>query len=331
MLDDQQLRGVHVLAARMAALGSFPCVFQAGVIGRGGRPGRHHTRTDARLVHHEEHIVEAPVFLADEKAAGGPLFAVHQVGRYVAALPHLAVDARGGDVVVLQAVRAGQVLRYHEQAHPLGSLRAVLLPRQEEVDDILYPRVVSAADVDLLSVDEIATVRLCFVVRGDVAERTPRLGLGEGHGSLPFSGRHGGEIRFFQLLGSEFPDEVRRTGGEKAVGRQVAVCRLKDQAAGILHGEWHLLAAFLESPGSAQPTALAEGTHPFPYLRLNVYLSVTEVGFIAVHFAIGGIQVAVGQLFRGVQSKVDRLVVKARESFAGLKRGEIEHFVQYEA
>ena len=110
---------------------------------------------EARGVHHDEHVLEAAVRLADEVADGAVLLAVGQHRRRARVDAELVLD-RDALHVVARAERAvvlDQELRHDEERDALHALGRAVDAREHEVDDVLGVVVLAVGDEDLLALD----------------------------------------------------------------------------------------------------------------------------------------------------------------------------------
>jgi hypothetical protein len=264
----------------------------------------------------------------DQIAAGFSLLAKHEVSGHVALLPHLAVNAGGGDVIILESSVGWQVLGYYEKTHALHALRPVLLTGQQQVDHVFGGVVVAAADVDFLSLDPVAPVANFLVVGRDVRKGGAGLGFGQGHGALPLPQRHFFQVGGFQFIGAKGQDQVSCSGREEAVGRHIAVSRLEREASGVEDRKGHLLAVVFVGPGSTEPTALPHGPHALPYLGQYVYFSVFIVSLTLIHFPVHGKEVLIGQLFGGIKAHLGGVGIEILELLKGTQFFQVKHFVE---
>src|ERR1019366_9152443 len=112
-----------------------------------------------RLVHHHEHALHAPVFLADQPVGGAVV--VHHAGG-IAVNAHLVFDRTAGHAVARtqRSVGIDQDLRHHEQRYALDAGRRALDPRQHQMDDVVSEIVLAGGDEDLGPGDLVAAVGL---------------------------------------------------------------------------------------------------------------------------------------------------------------------------
>ena len=158
VLDDQRLRQRRVFLRRMSALRPFVGVFQGSVISRRCRARCYKAGTDARFVHHLEHVGKSVVCFADQITVAVFFFSQHQVGRHVAFLPHFAINTGGGHVVLDQFSSFIAQFWHHKKRNPFDALWCAFDACQQQVDHIVHGRVVAAGDVYFLPFDFIGAI-----------------------------------------------------------------------------------------------------------------------------------------------------------------------------
>ena len=263
------------------------------------RPLRHgdalHADRVAGRVHHDEHVLEAAILLADQRADGAR--AVEAGTALVAELEHrrragpdaeLVLDADAPGVVARAdgAVRIDQELRHDEEADALDAFRRADHPRQHEMDDVAGHVVLAVGDVDLGAEDPVAAVAQRLRPRAHQRQVAAGLGLGQVHGAGPFARDH---------LRDETLPLLRRAGGQqcldRAVGQQRAqreaqigavdhldACRadrLRQVLAAERLGVLQPLPAPLAELAEGLPETRCRGDHAvFPRRRMHVALAV---------------------------------------------------------
>jgi hypothetical protein len=107
----------------------------------------------ARDVHHDEHVFEAAVFLADEIA---DRLVEHEHRGRARMDTELVLDRRAGRRVALaeRAVRVHQELRHDEQRNSFYAFGRGRRAREHQVHDVLRKVVLAVGDEDLLPGDE---------------------------------------------------------------------------------------------------------------------------------------------------------------------------------
>ena len=158
---------------RSLALQRAPCAIRERAL-EGALGDRHALQADAeaRRVHHDEHVLEAAVLLADEVADG--LVEHHHRGR-ARVDAELVLDRGAARVVALaeRAVGLRQELRHEEERDALHALGRVGRAREHEVDDVLGEVVLAVGDEDLLAGDQVV-VALRLGLRPDQARGRSR-------------------------------------------------------------------------------------------------------------------------------------------------------------
>jgi hypothetical protein len=149
-----------------------------GALAEGDPAGRRH----AGFVHHDEHVLEAAVRLAEQVADGAALVAEgHDAGR-AGVDAELVLDRHAVGVVALaeRTVGIDQELRHQEQRDALHAGRGVRQAGEDEMDDVVRHVVVAIGDEDLLAEDAVAAVGLRLGAAADQGQ------IGTGFGSVRF-------------------------------------------------------------------------------------------------------------------------------------------------
>ncbi len=169
----------------------------------GNRDALHAHRVAGR-VHHDEHVLEAAVLLADDVAHGAAVVAVLQHGRGRGLDAQLVLDAHAVHVVALaqRAVLADQELRHHEQADALHALGRAGHAGQHEVHDVLGHVVLTVGDEDLGAEHLVGAVGLRLGAAAHHGEVAAGLRLGEVHRAGPLAAHQLLEVHRLELVGA---------------------------------------------------------------------------------------------------------------------------------
>ena len=282
-----------------------------------------HANREPGGIHHDEHVFQAPVLLADQETHSARSTA-HDVlcRRTVTELQHrrrrrldpqLVLDADAVHVVALAdgAVLADHELGHHEQADALDSFGGAGHPGQRQVHDVLRHVVLTVRDVDLGAEDAVACVRLRLGPRAHQRQIRTGLRLGEVHGAGPLAAD-----QLFKERGVEFVRPRRQQCFDRAVGQQGAeretqVGRVDHFAACGADRLGQALAADAHRMLQALPAALRVLAECLPEARRGGDLAVFPARRIAVAFDVqrrDDLFVELGALLehrlRGVESRV---------------------------
>jgi len=173
MLDDGHRRGALVRQVhQVPALDPLPGVVHRVHVGGGGQGQTLHAHEQAGLVHHEEHLAHALVFLAQEQPLALALFPeIHSAGG-AAVDAHLLLGAGADDVVEIAhaPVLVDPVLG-HDKEGDAGSARGCALDAgQHGMDDVFRHVLVPAGDEDLLPGEAVGPVSVGLGLCGDGAQ-----------------------------------------------------------------------------------------------------------------------------------------------------------------
>ena len=141
----------------------------------------------SRRIHHDEHVFEPAILLADQLADGAAFLAVRQNAGGARMNAELVLDRQASDIVALaeRAVRIHQKLRHQEQRNALDAFRRSGRAGQHHMDDVVREIVFAVGDEDLLARNLVAAVAHRLGARADRREIRSRLRLGEVHGAGP--------------------------------------------------------------------------------------------------------------------------------------------------
>ena len=184
----------------------------------------------AGIVHHDEHVLEALVLLADEIADGAFVIAIghHAGGRTMNA--DLTFQRHRPEVVAAAeaAVRVDQEFRHQVQRQTFWARWAVGRARQHQMNDVLAHIVLAIGDVNLLTLDQVM-VALALGFSADRAKIGAGLWLGQVHGAGPFAGDHALQINLLLFW---------RAAAFQDIGR--ALIQQRAQREGHIGGVPHL-------------------------------------------------------------------------------------------
>ena len=143
---------------------------------------------EPRGVHHDEHVLEAGVRLADQVADRAVLLPIgHDAGRR-RMNAELVLDGQAVDVVALaeRAVGARQELRHDEQRNAFHAAGRAVDARQHEMHDVRREVVLAVGDEDLLA-EQPVVIALGHCAHPHLREIRARLRLGEIHRAGPLA------------------------------------------------------------------------------------------------------------------------------------------------
>ncbi len=210
---------------------------------------------EARCIHHDEHVFEATVFFADQRADGPAVVAELQHGRWAGLDAQLVFDRDAGNVVARaqRAIVVDHELGHDEQRDPLHARRRVRRARQHQVHDVLGHVVIAIRDVDLGAEQFIGAIALRLGAGAHGGQVGAGLRLGQVHGAGP-------PARYQRL------EEARllrvRAGGEQ--GLDGAVGQQRHQRERQVGAVQHLHAGRGHELGQALPAEVLRMLHALP-------------------------------------------------------------------
>ena len=247
-----------LLEAHRLALHAIARVGNGALVGALGQTYALHADREPRLVHHDEHVFEAAVFLADQIADRTALVAVREHRRRARVNPELVLERHAMHVVARsdRTVGVDQELRHDEKGDTLDTFRRRRRSREHQMDDVLGVVVLAVGDEDLLPEQLVGAVALRHGARAHRGKVGPGLRLGQVHRARP---------RAFDHL-----RQVRRLLFGRAAQLQRVDCALCQQRAQIerhvrrmphlLHRRgnemWQPLAAIFRTLGESVPAVL---------------------------------------------------------------------------
>jgi hypothetical protein len=214
-MDDGRAAGHRAIdGARLHALLGEGRRLLVGALG--DRDALHADRV-ARRIHHDEHVLEAAVLLADEMADRSATIAELQDRSRARLDAELVLDRDAVHVVALAqaAVVVDQELGHDEERDPLHALGRAGDAREHQVHDVLRQVVLAVGDEDLGAEEPVAAVALRLGARAHEGQIRAGLRLGQVHRAgpgafdhlrdegLPLLGRARGEQRLDRAVGEQ--------------------------------------------------------------------------------------------------------------------------------
>ena len=193
--------GHRLAAARdVAALDALFRIGERLLVGALGDRKAFHAHRESREIHHDEHVFQAAILLADQVA--DRVF-VYEDGSRARVDAELVLDRGALHLVPLprRAVGVHQELRHEEQRDAAHALGRALHAREHEMDDVLRQIVLAVGDEDLLSRDAVM-ITLADRLGANERQIGARLRLGEIHGAGPAALDHFREVSLFLFLGT---------------------------------------------------------------------------------------------------------------------------------
>ena len=169
-----------------------------------------------RLVHHGEHVGEAPVLLAHEVADRAVPVAERHHGGRAGMDAKLVLDRGAGHVVARtqRAVGVDQELGYEEQRNPPRAFRRIGQTGEHQVHDVGGHIVVAPGDEDFLA-EQPVVVAVRHRLAADRGQIGPRLRLGQVHGTGPFTADQVRQVAVLQLIRGVRVDRFHCPGGQQ--------------------------------------------------------------------------------------------------------------------
>ena len=235
-----------------------------------------HADRVARRVHHDEHVLEAAVLLADERADRAR--PVEPRAALVAELEHrrrarldaeLVLDADAPGVVpgAGRAVGVDQEFRHDEETDSLDALGRAGDAREHQMDDVLGHVVLAVGDEDLGAEDLVAAVAERLGAGANQREIRAGLRLGQVHRPGPLARDH---------LRDEAVLLLARAGGEQRLDRAVGEQRAEREAeVGAVD---HLDARRADRLRQALAAEVARVLQALPAARAELAKRVLEAG-----------------------------------------------------
>ena len=280
-------------------------------------------------VHHREHVLEAAILLADQRADGPRPVAEGEHGGGAAVDAELVLERDAAHVVVAagRAARIGQELGHDEQRDALHPLGGIGRPGQDQVDDVGRQVVIAVGDEDLLPGDEVV-VAAADGARLDRGQVRAGLRLGQAHGAGPFARDQLGQIELLLLVRAMEQDRLDRTLGQQRAEAEAHVGRVPHLLHGGVDEPGQSLAAPLRVEHEPVPAGLDEGLVGRLPARRGAYLPVDEPGAIDIAGAVQRRQDVGGELRGLLEDGIDeigRRVLEAGQLADSAKPGELDH------
>ena len=253
MVDDG-----HAGAAAHAGLGaldSFARIGECRLVGALRNTDAFHAHRKPGRVHHDEHVLESAVFLADELAQGAAVLPIGEHAGGAGMDSQLALYGYAMNVVVRAcgAVVIDQELRHHEQRNAFDPFRCSGDAPQNQVNDVVRQVVIAVCDEDLLSLQPVAAVAGGHGSRAYRGQVGAGLRLREIHGPRPLAAHQLREVGILERVRSSQLDGVDRAAcqhGAQRKGHVGAVPHLLDQCR---QGAGQILTAELRRAGQRSP------------------------------------------------------------------------------
>eukprot|EP01022_Parablepharisma_sp_SALTPOND_P004193 TRINITY_DN118_c0_g1_i10.p1 TRINITY_DN118_c0_g1~~TRINITY_DN118_c0_g1_i10.p1 ORF type:complete len:1227 (-),score=392.65 TRINITY_DN118_c0_g1_i10:741-4421(-) len=289
---------------------------------------------EARRVHHDEHVFQATVFLADQGANGTAMVAELQHRGRAGLDTQLVLDGHALHVVACaqRTIGIDQELGHDEQRNALHALGRIGGTGQHEVDDVLGHVVLTVGDEDLGTEDLVGTVALRHGAGTHQGQVGTGLRLGQVHRAGPLAGDEVGDVGFLLLQGAG-----RHQGFNGAVGQQRAQCkgevgRVQHLDAGRRHQLGQALAAEFHRVLHALPAGLAElpegfleaGTGGDAAIGPGAGLLVAAMIERGDHFATEP-----GVFFQDGLGRLGRGILAARQGVDSRQAGQLVHDEQH--
>ncbi len=245
---------------------------------------------------------------AHQVAAAIIVFTEAQLADGRAPVAELVESARHLNVVGRQGpVRLGTELGHHQERNPLDPRRGPLDPGQQQVDDVVHAVVVAGRYKYLLAPQQVIPVVSGFGHSAKVRQGAAGLGFGQGHGALPLSGVHAGDVGFLKGFGAEGFDQVGRPGGQQGIDAGRVIGGGKNKTGDGPDQQGQLLAAVLIRGQGGDPAALPAGPHPVPDHGVDFDLPLDELGRVLVHLPQQGLQDIPTQFEGRIQNQIEDL------------------------
>ncbi len=247
-------------AVHGAALHALARVLHGVLVGALGHRDALHAHGVARGVHHDEHVLQAAVLLADQIPDGAAVVAILQHGRGRSLDAHLVLDAHAVHIVARAqaAVLVHHELGHHEQADALDALGSARHARQHQVHDVLGHVVLAVGDEDLGAEDLVRAVRLRLGAAAHQRQVGAGLGLGEVHRAGPLAGNELFQVGGLELVAARGEQRLDSAVGQQRAQREAQVGAVEHLAAGRADGLGQPLAAKVGRVLQALPAALGE-------------------------------------------------------------------------
>ena len=178
-----------------------------------------HAHGVARRIHHDEHVLEAPVFLAHQVTHGATMVSILQHGGRAGLDAQLVLDAHAMHIVTRarRAVGLHHELGHHKQADAFHAFGRAGHTGQHQVHNVLGHVVLTVGDVDLGAEHFVSAVRLRLCAAAHSGQVRAGLRLSQVHGASPLTAD-----QFLKVGGFELVRAGRQQRLDSAVGQQRA-------------------------------------------------------------------------------------------------------------
>ena len=291
----------------MAALRALPGIAQAFSVARQPQTGRAEADTNARFVHHVEHVGQPLSRFPDQLAFAAVVLTECEDGVGGAAVAHFMVQADQPYVVggADLSGRIGAPLGHDEDRDALGACRCAFDAGEDEVDDVVAEFVIACGNPHLLTAQLVATGLIRDRGRrgADIGEARACVRFGEAHGAEEPTFEHGRQPVRLLLRGCMSFDQVGCTNRQEGVACRRDVGGLEKRRSPLRH-----------SPGQGQPPVFlivvsgekarfAVGIHGLGDLGDQLDHAVDHTGFVQIALAVVRGKIVVGDLARGFQHR----------------------------
>ncbi len=286
----------------------------------------------AGRVHHDEHVLEAFIGLADQIAGGATIVAERHDRRRAGVYAELVFDRHAVGVIARPqgAIAIDEELRRHEQRYPLHPLGCVRQSRQHQMDDVLGHVVIAIGDEDLLAEYLVAAIGLWLGAATDGGQVRSGLRLRQIHRAGPGARHHLGQKERLLLGCAGQFQRLDRTMGQQGTQRKRVIGRFPHLRHGGRHQSGQALAAMVRRAVKRSPAAL----RILPVCLLEAgghgHGLVRPTGALAVAYTVQRRQHTGGKLAGLVQDGLDH--IQRRLFVAGQRRYFVEprQFRQHE-
>ena len=217
-------------AVHWAGLHTVTGVLRGFLVGTVGDRYALHTHRVTSGVHHDEHVLQATVFLPHQVADCATVIAVlqHRCGAGFDA--HFVLDAHAMHIVACTqgAVFVHHHFGHHKQADALDTFGCATDTGQHQMDDVVGHVVLAVGDVNLGTEHLVSAIGLGLGTRAHHGQIRTRLGFSEVHGAGPLAAD-----QFVKVSGFEFIAARCQQGFDSAVRQQGA--QRKTHVGGIEH------------------------------------------------------------------------------------------------
>jgi len=244
-------------AVHRAALHAVFSVVRGFLVSHLGHRNALHPHRVPGRIHHDEHVLQAVVFLTDELAHRTAVVAKLKHRRRAGFDAQLVLDADAMRVVALAQTAVGMHLEFR---HDENTFRRTDHARQHEVNDIARHVVFAVSDVDLCAKDLEAAVGLRLGAGAHHGQVAAGLRLGQVHGACPFARNHFGQIQSLLRFAACGEQRFNRTIGQQRAQRKAHVGTVDHLDARSPYRLGQALAAEVGRVLQALPAAFAKLT-----------------------------------------------------------------------